>query len=58
MRNAFSLYTFISNILISLNVLLGTAGPKIKTQARPQSQSDSSDENDGLLTKIKKALFG
>ncbi|XP_076236161.1 dnaJ homolog l(2)tid, mitochondrial isoform X1 [Calliopsis andreniformis] len=36
----------------------GTAGPKIKTQARQNTHDNLSNENDGLLTKLKKALFG
>ncbi|XP_076171793.1 dnaJ homolog l(2)tid, mitochondrial isoform X2 [Ptiloglossa arizonensis] len=34
----------------------GTAGPKVKTQARQNTQHDN--DNDGLLNKIKKAIFG
>ncbi|XP_076685568.1 dnaJ homolog l(2)tid, mitochondrial isoform X2 [Andrena cerasifolii] len=34
------------------------AGPKVKTQARQNVQNKPSDENDGLLTKIKRAIFG
>lgn len=34
------------------------AGPEIKTQARQNTQSESHAENDGLLSKIKKAIFG
>lgn len=34
------------------------AGPKVKTQARQNTQSEPNDENDGLLNKIKKAIFG
>jgi len=34
---------------------LGTAGPKVQTQAR---QEDQNDQNNGLLGKIKKAIFG
>ncbi|XP_029167490.1 protein tumorous imaginal discs, mitochondrial-like isoform X2 [Nylanderia fulva] len=33
----------------------GTAGPKVQTQA---SQDDQTNQNDGLLGKIKKAIFG
>ncbi|XP_077279364.1 dnaJ homolog l(2)tid, mitochondrial isoform X2 [Temnothorax americanus] len=33
----------------------GTAGPKVQTQARQEVQND---QNDGLLRKIKKVIFG
>lgn len=37
---------------------LGTAGPKMKTQASQDVQNDQTNQNDGLLGKIKKAIFG
>ncbi|XP_029673888.1 protein tumorous imaginal discs, mitochondrial-like isoform X2 [Formica exsecta] len=36
----------------------GTAGPKVQTQARQDIQNDLTNQNDGLLGKIKKAIFG
>ncbi|XP_012137225.1 dnaJ homolog l(2)tid, mitochondrial isoform X2 [Megachile rotundata] len=36
----------------------GTAGPKVKTQARHYADNEGNVENDGLLKKIKKAIFG
>ncbi|XP_015440450.1 PREDICTED: protein tumorous imaginal discs, mitochondrial-like isoform X2 [Dufourea novaeangliae] len=36
----------------------GMAGPKIKTQARQNVESDMNNENDGLFNKIKRAIFG
>jgi len=41
--------------LVAPMFFLGTAGPKMQTQARQEVQND---QNDGLLTKIKKAIFG
>ncbi|CAK9828145.1 Protein tumorous imaginal discs, mitochondrial [Anthophora retusa] len=35
-----------------------TDDPKVKTQARQNVQAEPNDENDGLLNKIKKAIFG
>ncbi|XP_012346790.1 protein tumorous imaginal discs, mitochondrial isoform X2 [Apis florea] len=35
-----------------------TDGPRVKTQARQNMQSEQNIENDGLLNKIKKAIFG
>ncbi|XP_076376163.1 dnaJ homolog l(2)tid, mitochondrial isoform X2 [Megalopta genalis] len=36
----------------------GMAGPKIKTQARQNIDNETSSENDGIFTKIKRAIFG
>ncbi|XP_072750992.1 protein tumorous imaginal discs, mitochondrial isoform X2 [Anoplolepis gracilipes] len=36
----------------------GTAGPKVQTQAREEVQNDQTNQNNGLLGKIKKAIFG
>ncbi|XP_020294240.1 protein tumorous imaginal discs, mitochondrial-like isoform X2 [Pseudomyrmex gracilis] len=36
----------------------GTAGPKVQTQARQEEMNDQTNQNDGLLKKIKKAIFG
>ncbi|XP_017789652.1 PREDICTED: protein tumorous imaginal discs, mitochondrial-like isoform X2 [Habropoda laboriosa] len=35
-----------------------TDGPKVKTQAKQNMQNEPNDENNGLLNKIKKAIFG
>ncbi|XP_012234471.1 protein tumorous imaginal discs, mitochondrial isoform X2 [Linepithema humile] len=36
----------------------GTAGPKVQTQAGQEVQNNQTNQNDGLLTKIKRAIFG
>lgn len=37
---------------------LGTAGPKVRTQTGQEVQNDETNQNNGLLNKIKKAIFG
>lgn len=49
------MYCFKSLSSVASLFFLGTAGPKIQTQARQDVQND---QNDGLLGKIKKAIFG
>lgn len=52
------MYCFESPSSVASMFFLGTAGPKVQTQARQDIQNDLTNQNDGLLGKIKKAIFG